>query len=191
MGLQCPARPTVAPRYHQSHLLSVGPTSVPRQAALDCTRSFLRVTEPEPRAKAPCFWLMGKMKRCPSLGQGAEAPALPRLPGDLAALVQSVCQELFGVQSPCIFIPFYHVNCSEPLCFCNKKSPFSKNDFVQTCPFNSVCHLHLGDRWGPPVRGSGSGQALERPGELTSLQMSGWGGLQGPFDRRSCGRLEL
>lgn len=149
-GTPVPGQTHSGSRYHQSHLLSVGPTSVPRQAALDCTRSFLRVTEPEPRAKAPCFWLMGKMKWCPSLGQGVEAPALPRLPGDLAALVQSVCQELFGVQSPCIFIPFYHVNCSEPLCFCNKKSPFSKNDFVQTCPFNSQCATSTWETGGVP-----------------------------------------
>lgn len=133
---------------------AVGPTSVqppfPGGAAPDRTRSFLRVTEPEPRAKALCFCLMGEMKGCPSLGQGSEAQALPWLPGDLAALVRSVCQELFGVQSPCIFIPFYHVNCSELLCFCNKKSPFSKNDFVQTYPFNSQCAASTWETGGVP-----------------------------------------
>lgn len=142
---------------HSGSPVSSGPPAVcgphlsPR---MSCSRSDEILPESDgarARSHSPLFLAHGKDEAVPKPRTRVGGSGAARLPRDLGALVQSVCQELFGVQSPCIFIPFYHVNCSELLCFCNKKSPFSKNGFVQTCPFNSQCAASTWETCGVPL----------------------------------------
>lgn len=120
----------------------------------------------------------------------SETQTLPWLPSDLSALVQSVCQEI--PQSPCIFIPFYNVNCSELLFFCNKRPRFLKMVCTDVSPYFSVLSSTRemgGETQGAWGRGAGGDGVFGKArGTFRPHRMLAWGGLQGPAPPIPCNR---